>query len=79
VAINVQESQDKADAWRRKAGVPFAVVLDPEGATMHTYGVRSTPTVFLVDRDGNFLGGAIGTRPWTSRQGRAVIEKALKS
>jgi peroxiredoxin len=77
VAINVQESYEKADAWRTKENVPFPIVLDPEGATMYAYGVRSTPTVFIIGRDGKIVGAAIGNKPWTSPPGRAVIEAAL--
>lgn len=77
VAINVQESYEKAEAWKRKENIAFPIVLDPEGQTMASYGVRSTPSVFLIGRDGRIAGAVIGNRPWTSSQGRALIEKLL--
>ena len=79
VAINIQESREKADAWRNRQNITFPIVLDPDGRIASTYGVRSTPTVFVINRDGTFVGAAIGNRAWTSREGRAVIEKALRS
>ena len=41
------------------------------------YGVRSTPTVFLVSRRGLIVGRAIGMREWTGAPARAVIEALL--
>ena len=79
VAINIQESPDKAASWSRRENVTFPIVLDPDGRTMQAYGVRSTPTVFVIGRDGKFVGAAVGNRAWTSSEGRAVIEAALKS
>lgn len=38
------------------------------------YGVRATPTVFLVSRRGLIVGRAIGTRDWAEAPARAVIE-----
>ena len=79
MAINIQESPDKAASWSRRENVTFPIVLDPDGRTMQAYGVRSTPTVFVIGRDGKFVGAAVGNRAWTSSEGRAVIEAALKS
>jgi len=41
------------------------------------YGVRGTPTVFLVSRRGLVVGRAIGIRDWTEAPARAVIEALL--
>jgi len=77
VAVNIQESYETADAWSRKEQIAFPIVLDREGTTAATYGVRSTPTVFLIGRDGKLLGATVGTKPWTSPAGRALLEALL--
>ena len=79
VAINIQESPDKATAWSQRERVTFPIVFDLDGRTSSAYGVRATPTVFVIGRDGKFIGAASGNRAWTSPEGRAVIEAALKS
>ena len=79
VAVNVQEAPGKAAAWREREKVTFPIVLDPDGRTSSAYGVRATPTVFVIGRDGKFIGAASGNRAWTSPEGRAVIEAALNS
>ncbi len=54
------------------------VVLDSEGPVSAAYGVRATPTVFVIDRDGTVLGEAIGPRPWAQAEGRALLQMLLK-
>jgi hypothetical protein len=56
---------------------PMPVVLDAGGRVSDRYGVRATPTTFLVDRDGQVLGRAVGPRPWTGRDARALLDALL--
>ena len=53
------------------------VVLDTDGRVTRAYGVRATPTVFVIDRDGTLLGRAIGPHPWTEPAGRALLKALL--
>lgn len=53
------------------------VVLDADGRVTEAYGVRATPTVFVIDRDGTLLGRAVGPRPWTEPAGRALLKALL--
>jgi hypothetical protein len=53
------------------------VALDADLAVSREYGVRGTPTVFLVSRHGLIVGRAIGIREWTGAPARAVIEALL--
>ena len=51
-------------AWNQKNGINYAVLADPTGATGHAYGARTTPHMFIVDKDGKIAyNGAIDDDP----------------
>ena len=52
LAINVDQDPSKAKAFleRRKVGYPS--VSDPEGRLPATYGLKTMPTSYLIDRNG---------------------------
>lgn len=60
LAEETQTVQDFVDDY----GLTFPVLLDQTGQVGGMYDARSIPTTYLVDRDGNILGRAIGARPW---------------
>jgi cytochrome c-type biogenesis protein len=75
--VDIQQDRDtvaKTVAARRYTA---PVVLDTDGEITQAYGVRATPTLFLVGRDGALLGRAVGPRPWTGPEGRALLEALL--
>ena len=74
VAINIQESRDTVAKWVRSSKLTVPVLLDPDGAVTQRYRVTATPTVFVVNRDGQVIGLAQGTKAWTSDRGQALIE-----
>ena len=78
LAVNMKESKSLVSSWVKKHNTTFRVLLDPDEAVTRAYRVSATPTVFLVDRDGKFVGTAIGTRDWVSPKGRALLEALLK-
>ena len=73
VAISIQEPRERVGAWVADHGTTFTVLLDPDARVTQQYQVTGTPTVFIVGRDGRLLGKALGTKPWTSPQGRALL------
>jgi len=51
-------------AWNQKNGINYAVLADPTGATGHAYGARTTPHMFIIDKDGKIAyNGAIDDDP----------------
>ena len=79
VAIDIQEPRAKVAEWVRTSGTSFPVVLDADGRVARQYEVTVTPTVFLVGRDGTLVGKALGTKPWTSPAGRALLRALTAS
>jgi alkyl hydroperoxide reductase subunit AhpC len=73
LAVNIQESRETVVKWVRDKGLTSVVLLDRSGNVSAAYRVTATPTVFLIDRDANLVAKAIGTKPWTSKQGRALL------
>ena len=71
--------EDRATVARAVAerGYVAPVVLDLDGAVSEAYGIHATPTVFLIARDGTIVGRAIGPRPWTGPDGRALFQALL--
>jgi peroxiredoxin len=78
VAIDIREPADTVAAWVEKHKTTFTVLLDTDGEVTQQYEVTVTPTVFLV-RNGRLIGKAVGTKPWTSESGRALLGALLRS
>ena len=77
VAVNMEEAPDAVATWVRRKRITMAVALDPSGVASRDWAITATPSAFLVDRDGRVVARAVGTRPWTDAEGRAVIEALL--
>jgi redoxin len=71
--------EDRATVARAVAerGYVPTVVLDLSGAVSDAYGIRATPTAFLIARDGTIVGRAVGPRPWTGPEARALFQALL--
>jgi Redoxin len=77
VLVNMGEAEDKVRAAVKSRGYRARIALDADLDVSRQYGVRGTPTVFLVSRRGLIVGRAIGIREWTGAPARAVIEALL--
>ena len=71
--------EDRATVARAVAerGYVAPTLLDRDGRVSDVYGVRGTPTTFLIARSGHLVGRAIGRRAWTGTEGRAVFQALL--
>ncbi len=65
-------------SFAEKMGVSFPILLSTEGKIEKAYWTWGTPTSFLINRNGNILGRALGPRKWDSPEARALFEAALK-
>jgi peroxiredoxin len=78
LAIDIQEDPVKVAAWAKQRNLTTAVLLDRDGSVSSSYRVTGTPTAFLLGRDGKLVAKAVGTKPWRSSEGRALLEALLK-
>ncbi len=77
--VDMQEDRKTVAAAVAERGYTASVVLDSDGRVAQAYGVRATPTVFVISRDGIVLGRAIGPRPWAGAEGHALLRGLLKA
>lgn len=63
-AVNVGQGLDTARAYAGKVKITYPVLLDIDGRTAKSFGVRGLPRTFFIDRKGNIkyklLGEASG-------------------
>jgi peroxiredoxin len=77
VAVNFREDKQSVRKFFDELGLTFQALLDPDGDVGGSYGVISLPLTYLIDRDGRFVGKAIGIRPWDGAEAKALIRELL--
>ena len=68
--------QEEIQAFLKDKGYQFPTVFDLTGEVYAGYGLRSFPTTFVIDREGNLLGYQPGMM--SKEIMRQVIEMALE-
>jgi Redoxin len=77
VAVNMQEGVDAVKAYRGDMGLSLPMLLDATGEASRLYGVRATPTHFLINAEGKVVAGNVGAKDWTSAEMRQLVEGLL--
>jgi hypothetical protein len=75
--VNIREDRGTVARAVADRGYIAPVVLDLDGAISDAYGIRATPTTFVIARDGTIVGRAVGPRPWTGPDARALFQALL--
>jgi len=76
-AVNIEESRGTVAPYVVKHNLTVPVLLDPDGEASAAYHITATPTVFLIGRDGKLVAKALGTKTWTSTNGRALLQRLV--
>lgn len=79
IAVNLSEPLERVKAYVAEMKLTFPVVLDSRGEVARTYGVRFTPTHFLIDRSGVVRAGGSGGKDWNSPPAHAAIQALLEA
>jgi thiol-disulfide isomerase/thioredoxin len=77
VAVNLQEDRDSVQRFVDEYVLSFPVLLDTTGSVGATYGARSIPITYIVDREGFVRAGTIGSREWDTEEYIHFFEKLL--
>lgn len=75
--MNIAESADQIQEYLLKHKLTFPALVDVTSSVANLYGVRATPTRFLINRDGKVVAGSIGPRDWASEDARRLIKTLL--
>jgi peroxiredoxin len=60
VAVSLGETKERVEAYQQEYGVPFTLLLDPEGIAANLYYVQSIPLSVFIDENGVILAGHAG-------------------
>jgi len=63
LAVSVDDERGEAEAYARKAKLPFPVLLDLDSKVADTYSVEGIPTMYVIDKNGTILWGNSGMDP----------------
>ncbi len=77
--VNIGEPRETIARTASSRRYVATVLLDPSGKAADSFGVRGTPTVFIIGRDGMILGSAVGPRAWTEPAGFALLKALLRA
>ncbi|MBI9097067.1 MAG: TlpA family protein disulfide reductase [Spirochaetaceae bacterium] len=78
LAVDLGEDRKTVQKFVDEYGLTFPVVLDETNAVGGMYDARSIPTTYLVDREGNILGRAVGARPWENPEYMDLFREILE-
>jgi len=62
IAINLDESRDKANTFLKQIPANFDVAFDPQGNTAEAYHVKAMPSSYLIDKNGKVVHANLGFR-----------------
>jgi peroxiredoxin len=77
VAVNFRETKKEVRKFFDELGLTFTALLDKEGKVSEEYGAWSLPLSYFINRKGEFVGKAIGSREWDSNESRAFFKGLL--
>ncbi|MBI3780304.1 MAG: TlpA family protein disulfide reductase [candidate division NC10 bacterium] len=77
LAVNIAEPADRVKRYLVEHKLTFPSLLDGDSSVSTLYGVRGTPTRFLIDRKGKVVAGSVGPRDWASAEAQKLIENLL--
>ena len=78
LAVDLREGPDLVRPFMKELELDFIVLLDRSGQVGATYGVRSIPTTYIIDRDGTILAGRIGAQEWDGEEVMEFFERLLQ-
>jgi len=52
VAVYIRERKEDVEAFDKEHGIPYRVLLDPDGSIATQYRVVGVPTIIIIDKDG---------------------------
>ncbi len=79
LTVDVGEDREDVAAFIKEFKLSFPVVLDSSGRVSARYGVRGIPATFIIDRDGDIVAYATGSRDWSISEMFAAFDLLLNT
>jgi len=80
VAVALDHEGSKAVApFVTERQLTYLVLLDTELKTARQYGIKGPPSTFLIGREGELLGVALGPREWAGEPAKALVSALLNA
>jgi len=73
IGVNLQESKENAEAFVKKLGITFPILLDPNAQVRDLYNVFTQPVTYFIDANGKIVDKKFG--PLTTEE---INEKLAK-
>jgi thiol-disulfide isomerase/thioredoxin len=64
LAVSVAKERDAIEAFRKRLGLSFPILLDPDEAVAHRYQTTGFPESLLIDAEGRVVERYVGPRAW---------------
>ena len=77
VTVNLRESVSKVKAFFKEFKLTFTALLDSTGLVGASFGIRSIPTTYILDKTGRIIGRVNGPREWDSKAAIALFENLM--
>jgi peroxiredoxin len=74
IAIDLQEPASTVRAFLKDHHLTFTALLDSDGEAAALFSVTSIPVTFILDKEGNIIGGALGAREWDKKEATSLFE-----
>lgn len=75
----MSEPPERVKGYVADMKLTFPSVIDATGEVARAYGVRFTPSHFLIDRSGRVRAGGSGRKDWNSPQAHALVQVLLEA
>ncbi len=73
----MSEPEERVKAYVADMKLTFPIAIDARGEVARTYGVRFTPTHFLIDRSARVRAGGSGRKDWSGPPAQALVQVLL--
>ncbi len=78
VTINLGESKDVVSNFMSKNGYSFNSLLDSDNSVAGIYGIRSIPTTYIINKEGNIVASKLGSHEWDSEGVISILRELNK-
>ncbi len=77
ISVGVDTDPKKSEAFARKVGLDYPVIVDPKGEILGQFDVKSMPTTYIIGKDGTIKHKQVGFGDKTIADVTPIIEGLL--